>query len=177
MVEFAIVGPVLFLLIFGLIDFGLIFNDYLQVRNGVQSAARAGAVAAFGNTTCTPSPDPASTETHKLMCLTKDRVGLNSSDTRVMVRIEDVVDPTNLVPYSDGHELVVCAMYPVNSRTKLLSPFLSGKVITTRVAMRIEQTTLDLHSPPLTAPQPPVGDLATANETPLSGQNWNFCTL
>jgi Flp pilus assembly protein TadG len=173
LVEFAIIGPVLFLLIFGLIDFGLIFNDYLQVRNGVQSAARLGAVAGFGNSTCTPSPDPSSTETHKLMCLTKDRVGLNAANTRTKVVLDAGV-------YADGNELVVCAMYPVSSRTKLLSPVLNGKVITTRVAMRIEQTSFELKG--LTAipsPQstPPVGDIASAEETPLSGQTWNFCTL
>jgi len=173
LVEFAIVGPVLFLLIFGLVDFGLIFNDYLGVRNGVQSAARLGAVANFGNVTCTPSPDPTSTETHKLMCLAKDRIAINSATTRIAV----VLDAGG---YADGNELVVCAMTPVNSRTKLLSPFLNGKVITTRVAMRIEQTSWELaglSAVPSPQTTPPVGDLASAQETPLAGQTWNFCTL
>jgi Flp pilus assembly protein TadG len=178
-VEFAIVGPVLFLLIFGLIDFGLVFNDYLAVRNGVQNGARLGAVANFGaNPTgaCTltgVTPSPTSMEAKELMCLVKDRMGLNDANARVNI----VVDP--VAGYADGSELVVCAQYPASSRTKLLAPVLNGRIMTTRVSARIEQTSWEIASPALLGPPVSVGttgDLRSAQESPLPGSSWN-CNL
>jgi len=170
-VEFAIIGPILFLLIFGLIDFGFIFSDFLTERGGVQTAARLGAVANFGtNSACTltgQSPTT-STEATKLMCLAKDRMGLNAANARVKVL---AVDPnTGNASYADGMELVVCAQYPATSRTKLLTPFISGKVMTTRVSIRVEQTNFDQLTPPV--PTGTTGDFASSQETPLNG-SWN----
>ncbi|MEA2508083.1 MAG: hypothetical protein QOG21_165 [Actinomycetota bacterium] len=69
-VEFALVMPLLFLLVFGIIEFGFIFNKELSVThsaregvrvyalNGSASAAKTFAEAASGSggITCTPSP-------------------------------------------------------------------------------------------------------------------------
>ena len=38
-----------------------------------------------------------------------------------------------------GQNLTVCASYPVESITGLMSSFLSGKTLVSRVVMRIEQ--------------------------------------
>ena len=174
-VEFAIIGPILFLLIFGLIDFGLIFSDFLAERGGVQTAARVGAVGNVGtNSSCTltgQSPTT-STDATKLMCLTKDRMGLDSTNARVKIL---AVDPnTGSGSYADGNELVVCAQYPATSRTKLLSPFISGKVMTTRVSIRVEQTTWEAAGLSA-APSSPgsTGDMASSQESPLPGSSWN----
>jgi len=170
-VEFAIIGPILFLLIFGLIDFGLIFNDFLAVRNGAQNGARLGAVANFGtNSACTltPASPTTSTEAIKLMCQTKDRMGLNAANSRVKI----VVDPNG---YADGNELVVCTQYPATSRTKLLSPFITGKVMSSRVSIRIEQTSYELAN--LSAPSGTTGDLASASETSLRSDGTFPCAL
>ena len=43
-VEFALVAPLFFLLVFGMIDFGLIFSDWLVLTNGVREGARVGVV-------------------------------------------------------------------------------------------------------------------------------------
>jgi Flp pilus assembly protein TadG len=40
LVEFALVSPVLFLLLFGIIDFGWVFGQHLDVRHGVREGAR-----------------------------------------------------------------------------------------------------------------------------------------
>src|SRR3954470_3693082 len=47
LVEFAIIAPVLSLLIFGMIEYGLLFRDYLTVSNVTRTGARVG--SASGN--------------------------------------------------------------------------------------------------------------------------------
>ena len=44
LVEFALVAPLLFLLIFGVIEFGYAFLQYLDVRHGAREAGRLAAV-------------------------------------------------------------------------------------------------------------------------------------
>ena len=44
-VEFALVAPILLLLVFGIIEYGLWFSDSLATRQGVREAARQGVVA------------------------------------------------------------------------------------------------------------------------------------
>ena len=45
MVEFAIVLPVLCLLLFGVIQFGILFNNYITLTDAVRAGARKAAVA------------------------------------------------------------------------------------------------------------------------------------
>lgn len=40
LVEFAVVIPLLFLLVFGIIKFGIVYNNYIQLTNAVDSGAR-----------------------------------------------------------------------------------------------------------------------------------------
>lgn len=49
MIEAALISPVFLLLVFGVLEFGLAFRDYLTVNNAAQGGARAGAIA--GNDT------------------------------------------------------------------------------------------------------------------------------
>jgi Flp pilus assembly protein TadG len=87
-VEFALVMPLLFLLVFGIIEFGFIFNKELSVThsaregarvyalNGSASAAKTFAEAASGSggITCTPTPNlatvPPSGSTVSMTCHT-----------------------------------------------------------------------------------------------------------
>jgi Flp pilus assembly protein TadG len=46
MVEFAVVLPVLALLLFGVIQFGIAFNNYLTITDAVRAGARKAAVSA-----------------------------------------------------------------------------------------------------------------------------------
>lgn len=48
-VEFALVAPILFMLVFGIIGFGMVFAQELSLGNGARQGARAGVVA---NATC-----------------------------------------------------------------------------------------------------------------------------
>lgn len=172
--EFAIILPVLALLIFGMIDFGLIFNDLLELRQGVRDGARQAAVANFGSaSTCTGTTAPAggSDQAKRLICRTRASIDLDTSKMRVKVCLRSTAAPTTCSNdtndyKSANHMIVVCAMYPMSTRTGALA-FMSGKVITDRVAIRIEQTGFELTGTP--------DNLTTLEETPLAGQNWNFC--
>ena len=44
MTEFALVLPILVILLFGVIQFGLLFNNYIQLTDAVRAGARKGSV-------------------------------------------------------------------------------------------------------------------------------------
>ena len=52
LVEFALVLPILALLLFGVIQFGIIFGGYNSLINSVREAARYGSVCVGGPSTC-----------------------------------------------------------------------------------------------------------------------------
>jgi hypothetical protein len=138
LVEFAIVVTLFFLLVFGMIEFGVDYNNYISVRNGAREGARLGVVndlndapsCKVGGTTVTPPATPASNPdfTNALVCKTKDRIGLGDSVEVEIIRGDD-----------PGDSLEVCASYPVESITGLIAPFVSGKTLQTSVTMRLEQ--------------------------------------
>src|SRR5439155_764186 len=81
LVEFAFICPLLFLLIFGIIDFGSAYNDLISLRQGVREGARQGSVGVFGGPGCRlQSGLLGSPETRRLMCLTKNRIGSDDAD-------------------------------------------------------------------------------------------------
>jgi Flp pilus assembly protein TadG len=182
LVEFALILPVLVLLLFGLIDFGFIYNDYLQVRQGVRDGARQGAVANFGTTTSCNGFAPASTSTQAqaLICTTRGLIGLDAPKMRVAVCVANNSATTcdSTVPpnpsYAAGNKLVVCAMYPATSRTGFLNQFLSNGVVTTRVVIRIEQTASTASGGSVTDNLTTLMENLSGTGFP-SGKNWNFC--
>lgn len=56
LVEFGIVAPLLFLLVFGIIEFGWAFLQYLDVKHGAREAGRLAAVN-YGTSTGTAQSD------------------------------------------------------------------------------------------------------------------------
>jgi Flp pilus assembly protein TadG len=50
MVEFALVAPVLLMLLLGILQFGLLFNNWIEVTNAARDGARKGAVSRTSNT-------------------------------------------------------------------------------------------------------------------------------
>jgi len=198
LVEFALIAPILFLVVFGLIDFGFIYNDFLSVRQGVRDGARQGAVANFGsNSTCSNFlGNVNSLQSKQLICTTRDRIGLDTSKMRVAVCLAPTSHTVTRVgfnnscsgdsaatggtDYTTGNSIAVCAMYPATSRSGFLNPFLGSGVVTTRVVIRIEQTSWDLAG--LQAPRTGttddfssgLEDVTGGNGFP-TGKNWNFC--
>ncbi|HEV3450418.1 MAG TPA: TadE family protein [Acidimicrobiia bacterium] len=139
-VEFALVVPILLLVVFGIIDFGIAFGNYESVRSGTREAARLGVVNDLSNApactingaTITPPPNPTTSAdgTNALICKAKNRIGLDSGKTKVRVTITG---------QAVGDSLQVCASFPVTALTGLTVPFLSNQTLTSSVTMRLEQ--------------------------------------
>ena len=94
MTEFALVLPLLALLLFGVIQFGIVFNHYVTVTDAVRAGARQGAV---GRHTANPS------------AAVVDRVrdsasGLDQSKLNVSVTS----------PWTQASDVTVTATYPYN---------------------------------------------------------------
>lgn len=152
-VELAIVLPVLITFLAGIMDFGLVFNDIMSMRQGVGSGVRQGIVAQPGGTSTCPmeGASSATLATQKLICLSKERIGLEQATTRTKIFFPGAK--------TKGGSLVICAQRPLESATTMFSSILDG-VLKTKVEMRIEQ------------------DLSTFNsiaETSLPGGDWAWC--
>jgi Flp pilus assembly protein TadG len=133
-VEFVVVLPLLLLLVFGVIDFASVFNDYQSVRQGAGAGNRmavvnqapvvtsahcnASNVANIHITGGTPAPGSAAAD---LICYTKSRVGLNMDKTRVALVFN--------APLKAGQPLMVCVQYPMSSLTGFFGTALNHKVL------------------------------------------------
>jgi Flp pilus assembly protein TadG len=181
LVEFALIAPFHFLMLFGIIEFGLTLNDYQSLRQGVREGAREGVVGDYGDTTsCGLNGSAASltgsgaTNTQMLMCTVKERAGLGN-ELRVAVK---VVDSTTSPPatvtvfpnpsgtpavaksaYAD-YKVRVCAAKPATSITGLIAPFLDHVKLESEIEMRLERDTVELRS---------------SQETDPSGGSWSWC--
>jgi len=164
LIEFAIVLPILCLFLFGIIDGGSVYSNYISVRQGVREGARLGVVmgsspvstcAALGITLNTTDITP-STDIQNLMCATKSRIGITPSSVYVKV----LFDPT----YAANNGLIVCAMTRATSISGALSPFISsGSYLKSKVEMDIESAT--------------AGETAGEETAPASAPAWsNWCT-
>lgn len=116
--------PIFILLLMGTIDFANAFNDYNSVRQGVREGARQGVVARWSADGCTGS------SSSQLSCVTKQRIGLDATRTRVKIDVP--------VEYEPGEELTVCAMYQAHSITGMFNGIFEGRALTTAITMRIE---------------------------------------
>lgn len=140
LVEFAIVAPILCLIVFGIVDFGIAFADYQNVRSGTREAARLGVVNDLSNapkctisgSTVTPPPVPTTQTdaTNALVCKAKDRIGLPDDDVKLKIA---------LTGNAIGERLRICATFPVGSLTGVTAAFLTDRVLTSSVTMRLEQ--------------------------------------
>jgi hypothetical protein len=161
LVEFALVVPLLFLILFGIIDFSLVMFSYISVRQGTSAGAREAAV--IGTTglsaqSCTMAPllgGSASTDATNLLCYTKDHIGLDPTKTRVSIWYN--ANCGNSVCYAAGDPVIICTQYPASSTTHFFSSLLNNIVLTSKVEIRIEN------------PDP---NMTTAQETTLNGSAW-----
>ena len=154
LLEFAIILPVFVLLVFASIDFVVVLTNYSGLRNGTREGARAAIVGEWGTDVSCPVTGAApNASTHALICRTKERVGLDDADVRVMI------DWTTT--YAPGRPLLVCAQYPMKSLSGVAAPFVNNRTMKTKVEMRIETIT---------------PGLTELSETAHSGSDWSFCT-
>lgn len=146
-VEFALVMPILFLLLMGIIDYGLWFNDSLSLRQGVRESARQAAVL-HATAGCTGTGMAA------VACGTRAQIASPGVTAYAMV-----FAPNGWVR---AQEVVVCGMVKATSITGFV-PLPAGGLIQSKTSMSIENVT----------PMPT--DLSYA-DTPPAGGNWTWCT-
>jgi hypothetical protein len=149
LVEVAIAFPLLALLLFGLVEFGIFINHNISESHGVREGARQAVVANYsgGAAGCSGTPNA------QILCFTKNRIGLDTVAVQVLV-------PNGV---AIGNEIAVCASTPTASITGLMKAFLP-KFGHAETKMRIEQL-------------PPQGQtLAPGGDPALSGDDWSWCT-
>jgi len=110
-VEFALVLPVLALILFGIIQFGIVFNNYIDLTDAVRAGARKAAVSAR-------TPDPTSTAKQAVVNSAGD---ITSDPSQITVTSTwqpgDDVTVTAAYPYSIDLFGVVVASGDLHSKT------------------------------------------------------------
>ena len=129
-VEFALVLPLLALLIFAIIDFGTIYSDYNGMRSAARDGTRNAAVTNWGSdASCLAPGSSVSTPASWIICDVKQKAGLGTN-----VRV-GVWTPGG---WQVGATLRVCAQHQLSSTTGFTSLFVDGKAMTAKVEFRIE---------------------------------------
>lgn len=122
LVEFAFVIPILFLLIFGVMEFGWAFQQNMDVRHGARETSRLAAVN-FGTGTGTAQSDSFLSEG----C---DRMDEDSNTTMVAE-----TDGT-----ASGSRITITVTRPLDTLTGFLDFALGGKTLSSEVDTRAERT-------------------------------------
>jgi Flp pilus assembly protein TadG len=124
MVEFVLVAPVLLLLIFGIVQFGILFNNYMTLTDATRAGARQAAVSRT-------LPDPEGK--------TKDRVVRAASDLDVDA-LEITVEPYDpskgSKTWAQGGDVTVTVKYPYS--INLLGFVVKSGQITSETTERVE---------------------------------------
>jgi Flp pilus assembly protein TadG len=116
MTEFALVLPILVVLLFGVIQFGIVFNNYLQLTDAVRTGARKGAVGRHLD-----NPQAA------VVTSVRDAsTGLKQSDLNVSVSSS----------WRQGEEVAVSASYPYS--INLLGVVIKSGRLTSTTKDRVE---------------------------------------
>ena len=123
-VEFAIVTPLLLMLVIGIVQFGIVFHDWITLTDATRAGARQAAVSR----TLT---DPVGiTETR----VRKSAAGLDSTKLAVTVIPYDPSNGTNT--WAQGGEVTVTATYPYS--VNLLGIVVKGGNLKSQTVERVE---------------------------------------
>jgi hypothetical protein len=178
-VEFALVSPLLFVLLFGLVDYGLYFADAMSLRQATTDAAREATLSVGnlsanwpGSSTCGAgviSLDPSGqSDLAKVVCSLSDSVQPIGGGT--VVAKAEIVGPDGSpttawtpINLANGlNHLRVCTMV----RHDAVMPFVplpGGGLITARVDMPIQPANAPLSLNPV------------ALNPSIAGSTWSWC--
>ena len=120
MAEFALVLPVLAILLFGVLQFGITFNNYLAVTDAVRAGARQAAVARY-----LPAGEREAKVKAKVYASADD---LDTSKLNVTVTPSDGWEP--------GSDVTVEASYPYS--INLLGKVVKDGFLTSKTTERVE---------------------------------------
>ena len=146
LVEFAIVVPLLILLVCGTIDFGLIFGGYQSMENGVESAARVISLdQVTPSSSCTGGPTAATANAVcNVVASLGNLEGLNSSTLSVGICfVAPAATPscsgTSAPGSSVADDVEICAQATMQSTTGLTAVFVSGSTVSTTSRQLMEE--------------------------------------
>ena len=120
MAEFTLVLPVLAILLFGVIQFGIAFNNYLAVTDAVRAGARQAAVARY--------LPPGEREAKVRAKVIASADGLDTSKLTITVSASDGWNP--------GSDVTVTASYPYS--INLLGKVVKDGQLTSKTTERVE---------------------------------------
>ena len=104
MVEFALVLPVLLLILLAILKFGLLFENYLTLTDAVRSGARTLAIGRGTANACTPA-----------VAQVKASAGsLNQSSLTVSTSTITFTSPDSCTSLTSGNAVTMSASYPCN---------------------------------------------------------------
>lgn len=147
-VEFALIVPVLMLLVCGILDYGRFFFDSVSLRQGAREAARQAVVQRY-SAACTTGTAGA-----KIACTAKA-----STDTTMGTPVVRI--PAVSGGWSQGKQMLVC-MQSKEQGTGFV-PFPANGILRTKTYMSIEVGT-------------PVVDPTYTTDAAPSGGNWTWCS-
>jgi Flp pilus assembly protein TadG len=160
-VEFGLLAPVLFLLLFGIIDYGIWFADSISARQAVRDSARRGVVEDFGSG-CSPAAVGANADLQNLSCSVQTAMGQISGSTRVRVSVATAPAAPTGGTWAAGAVLRVCSMTQHSSLLPMV-PLPNSGISVTRVDMPIERATAGTNHGQVFEPPP------------FAGATWAFC--
>ncbi len=132
-VEFALVVPLLILFLFGIIEFGSVFSQILDVRHGAREGSRL--VAVNFNPSAQTGQSQADT-IGQAICDKMD-LGPSSGNTSVALSVDGTSYPVDAT--SPGRFATVRVSAPVTQITGLFAPVLNSVTLSSTVESRIEQ--------------------------------------
>jgi hypothetical protein len=120
MTEFALVLPVLVSVLFGIIQFGILFNNYVTLTDAVRAGARTAAVSRLS---ATPTQD------------TIDKIKAAASNLDE-TKLTPVVPPASA--FVRGNDIAVEARYPWEIKLPLIGITLASGDLTSTTTERVE---------------------------------------
>ena len=159
-VEFALVVPLLFMLVFGIIDYGRFFFDSISLRQGAREGARQGVVQLYpgtvlGSSTACNTVSTLPAVGARIACSAKA-----ASDNTIgspKVHINTVSDTW----WAQGKQLLVCLASKENGPGFV--PFPANGALKTKTYMSIEVDS-------------PVVNPTFVADTDPTGGNWTWCS-
>jgi Flp pilus assembly protein TadG len=127
MVEFAVVAPIFFMIVFGVIEFG----RGLMVQQLLTNAARNGArTAILGNSSTSDVQTSVMAELKKF--------GLSTTNATVNITVNDATSPGLTTATASGTEITVQALVPVKDVTWLPTNTFLKNNLSAQFTMRME---------------------------------------
>lgn len=139
LVEFALVLPIFAMLLFGLIDFGLIFGGFVTLRSGTNAGARVAALDSYDSSCGTPStPDQFY---DAMICTIKDRIGSLPGTVPNTLKVTIALpDGSGSDGTGVGQPVEICTEADVQSSTGFFNLLMTNKAIHATSELRIEKT-------------------------------------